>query len=842
MAHRDISQITFPPELLDMLDTGKNLKGSSLEELAQLLQKKRDEAIAHRVNLGIDQLFMNCEDAYIGIDDMNRTEYMSGQWVKPTTLNAPVSTTDKTAKATAPKRSTVFVRLTSRYVDAGTAKVCEILVSPNDKAFSFEPEPVPELIRQQEDRSPATDPSGKPLFRPATPDELNPIAVPYGSPLILNPPAPTSQPNPQGQMPRPDMVPVTKAEQAIKAVQYARECAKRAETQIWDWMVGCQHNREIRKVIFDASRLGVGVLKFAPDQRKSMARINGKIETLYELFPTDSWVDPWNIFPDPACGESIRDGDYIFERAFLSERQVEKLKGLPGYINSQIDKAIELGPGKQRKHAANRKPSERNELKQDYEVWYFHGAIRKSDFETLNPEAAKSVGKAQRVYAIVTMIEDTPVKGAINPLESGDLPYLNVPWQRRPGSWVGIGVAEQIQVPQKIVNAATRALLNNAGISAGPQIIINTSGVTPADKVWELTPNKIWYSENDGVVDDVRKAFYSFDIANVGKAMMDIIQYGMRLAEESTNIPLITQGQSGDTTPETLGATQLQNNNANQLLRDIGYQFDDFITEPLVRMYYEYLLLDEDTAPELKGAFRINAHGSASLVERAIQDQTILQLGPYTLNPQYKADPAKWFANMVRTKRLSPEDFQYTPEQQQAIDSKPPVPAPQVQVAMINAKVAEMKMKMDMARVEGEKQLDLQIANLEAQTELEIARMEQTTNQLRVKLDTDRDTVYVKAELARASAEHQVKMEELSLKKEIAIAEFAAKYRINQEQVKSKLADSAMKLRVQKELAAAEQQIDLHKHHTPTATDVMTLEPPVQLPGKASPGKAFSQV
>jgi hypothetical protein len=840
MAHRDITNIELPPQVLDMLASGKILKGSTLEEVAELIRKKRDEAIAYRVSQGTDELFSACEDAYIGVDDLNRHEYMAGKWIKPTTLNAPVQS-EKGAKNLNNKRSTAFVRLTSRYVDAGCAKCCEILLHPNDKAFSVDPEPVPDLIAQSADSTPATDEMGRPLLRPARQDEY-PLAVPYNSPLIVTPPPATTQPN-QAGMVQPQ-VQVTKGDQAIQQMQKARESAKRVETQLWDWMIGCQHNREMRKVIFDAARLGVGVLKGpVPSFRRSLAHVNGKIETKEELLPSDCWVDPWNVFPDPACGESIRDGDYVFERAFLSERQIESLRGLPGYLNSQIDKAIEFGPGKQRKHAANRKPSERNEVHQDYEVWYYHGAIRRQDFEALNPQAAATISKkAERVYAIVTMIEDIPVKGAINPLTSGDLPYLNVPWQRRPGSWVGVGVSEQIQVPQRIVNAATRALLNNAGISAGPQIIINKEGVTPANNEWEITPNKIWYASNDGVIDDVRKAFFSFDVANVGKQLMEIIQYGMRLAEESTNIPLITQGQSGDTTPETLGATQLQNNNANQLLRDIGYQFDDFITEPLVRMYYEWLLLDPKIPPELKQSFRINAHGSASLVERAIQDQVISQMGQYTLNPAYKVDPAKWFAMVIRSKRLAPEDFQYSAEQQRVIDSKPPVPAPQVQVAMINAKIKEMQFQNDQARVQAEHQLELQIANIESQTDIQVAQMQARTAELRAKLDTDRDTVYVKAELGRAAAEHQAKMEELSLKKELAIIDFATKHQMNVEQVKGKLADSAMKLRVQKELAAAEQSLEMHLHSNPSGADVLALQPPVQLPGKASNGKAFSQV
>jgi hypothetical protein len=120
-----------------------------------------------------------------------------------------------------------------------------------------------------------------------------------------------------------------------------------------------------------------------------------------------------------------------------------------------------------------------------------------------------------------------------------------------------------------MVNAATRAMLNNAGKSAGSQVVLDRSCITPANgtaPTTGLTPDKIWFKNADSpAMDDVRKAFTIFNIPNVTPQMMEIINYGMQLAEESTSIPLITQGQDGPTTPDTLGATQLQNSNANQL-------------------------------------------------------------------------------------------------------------------------------------------------------------------------------------------------------------------------------------------------------------------------------------
>jgi len=819
----DVSNIELPPEVIEDLPNGEDPTEATLDNIARALVDKRNEAIQFRKSSGIEETWTLCDESYIGIDDMNRAEYNAGKWVKSPSLNGPLTASNGQRSTSDEPRSSVFVRLTGRYVDAGAAKIGEILLQIDDKPFSFSPDPTPELTAGLKDQSPIIE-NGAPLQRDANAQEMASV-------------------QPMGQSPA--RVPLTTRDVAQEAINKRKDSADKAEKRVYGWMLNGQHHREMRKVIFDASRLGVGVLKGPYPDIRRMTKIktdeNGIRTVVIEnqIVPVSRWVSPWNIYPDPACGEQIRDGDYIFERAGVSEKQVRDLKGLPGYIDKQIDKVLRSKPSG---HVEGGNPNELRDTKHQYQMWHFHGTLKRSDFACLNSKAAEDIPVDQDlVYAVVTMIDDVVIRGAINPLtNSGELPYHSIPWQRRDGFWAGIGVAEQIFVPQRITNAATRALLNNAGISAGPQIVITRSSVTPADGQWRLTPNKIWYAAADGAIDDVRKAFVSFDVHNVGDQLMNIINYGMKLAEESSSIPLVTQGQSGSTTPETYGATQLQNNNANQLLRSIGYAFDYYITEPLVRMYYEYLLLDPNVPDDEKGNFTIDAHGSIAMIERAIQDQTIAQMTPLAQNPMFGVNPKKWFAVLARSKRLDPRMFQYTEEEQAQLDSQPKAEAPAVTVAKIKAAIAEKQMQADAKLAQEENTLSLEIERLNIQSQQEIAKLTNMTAQLKVKMDTDRDTVYVESEMKRAQADFQAAMETLRLKKELAMMEFSAKHNLNLEQLKVKLADTTMRLEAQKQLAAIDAQIRTREHTTPSASDL--LKPPAQGPGKAQNGNEFAQV
>lgn len=838
---------TFPDEVKEALAPYMDgpQDNDALANIGLVIVERRTEAIAARAE--IERIWVEAEEAYIGIDDQNRHEFGAQRWSKSPSMDGPVTTDRKPGKKNV--QATAFVRLTARYVDAGAGKLIEILLPPDDKPFSFREMPVPDLIAAKDDNSPVVhDGLGNgqsvPLFRAAKPGEAPPAQAPAPQPAPpLAPQAAAQPPSPAAAAPAPatapaagavpaagaagqppaGQVPLTVKDFANENIERARASAKKAEDRVYNWMIECGRTAEVRKQIFDAARMGVGVIKgpIPITKRGMMVRKEGDkdLEILIQnkVIPATKWVDPWNFYPDPACGEDIHDGDYCLEKDHLSERQVRKLKGEPGYIDAQLEKVLEEGPEKinvEGQGGENARPGQPKKRKR-FPVWYYYGTLKREEYLAVQTGANGAKGvktKEERekglkdgqelVYCIATLINDTVVRAVINPLESGDFPYHAFPWQRRTGSWAGIGVGEQMRVPQRMINAATRAMLNNAGKSAGSQIVLNRACVTPGNGDWTMTPDKIWFLNVDAAaVSDVRQAFMIFDIPNVTDKMLEITKYAMMLAEESTSIPLITQGQTGDTTPDTLGATQLQNNNANQLLRTIGYTYDDYVTEKEVRQYYEWLLLDPDVPDEEKGEFEIDAHGSVALVERAIQNQTIGQMATVVLNPAYGFDPKRWGTQYVKINRLDPKDFQYSEEEQQRMDANPVKPV-QVQVAEANNASRE-KIASGQQGIEGQK---------------------------------------VQNEHTQAAGELTVRLHE-------AQTEIEA--------LKTRLAETSMKLNTQQQLNAQDIAAELHKHYNPAPQPAVAtlpgngkpqkpnaknaLKPPVQVPGKAGNGKAFTQ-
>jgi hypothetical protein len=785
----------LPDEVRALIERPKVLKAAALEALSTTIAELRDEAVAARKSSGIEDTWRECEEAYVGIDDLNRDEFKGAKWTKATTMTGGLM--KETGKADSNK-ATAYVKLVARYVDAGHAKVCEIVLPADGKAFTLKATPLPELAGGVGNMQPAQDITGQP-------------------------------------MPGHDGQPVTVDALAKHAIEQAESAAEKAATRIYDWLVEYKHNAEMRKVIFDMARLGVGVLCGPIPESKRVVVVHKtkpatpaaadpdmppelqatptaqaaaiSVEVVDELKPIARWVDPWNFYPAPGCGENIHKGSHCFESDEITESELAKLakQGDLFYLPEQIKKVIEEGPGKCRTDGGD---NSQQRDKNSYALWNFRGSISKSDFEAANEEQASKVDKAMnRVDVVITLINDTVIRAVQSPMDSGRLPYHTAPWSRRAGHWAGVGVGEQVRTPGRIVTAATRAMLNNAGNSSGAQVIMDPNAVEPANRDMRITPDKLWFIKNGAGVEDVRKVFASFEWPNTTDHLMKIVEYGFKLAEEHSNIPLISQGQSGKTTPDTFGGQQLQDNNANQLLRDVGFTVNDCITTPLVDQFYEWLLLDEDVPDDEKGDYHVDTSGALALIEKSLQDIFVLQLLTASANPAYELDPAKCMEEVIRSKRMTPAHFRLTDAQIEERKKQPPPVAPVVQAAQIRAEV-----------------------------QTKVAESADNLKSQAIKADTDRDTAFVESQARRDQAVQEHAMATLKLQERIAdlnyqtkVAEFAMKREISISDAKVELAKVTMQLRTQAALAG-------HPEDDPTAQVAPSGVEPV---GRAPNGHAF---
>lgn len=750
-----------------------------LEAFSNSLKRKRDEAISGRKSSGIEEEWVLAEEAYQGIDDANRGSMAMG---KPSSPYGGYVNGKPANKGT---RSTVLLNITRPYVDAAAARVGDMLLPTDDRNWAIKPTPIAETAKAM-----------------------------------------------MGQL---QGMPPEQAQSVIQQVnQEAKVASDGAQTQIEDWLVQCQWHAEVRKLIEDCARLGTGVIK-GPVPAKMRSKVATEIDGMRAMVikesigPESKCISPWNFFPDPDCGETIHDGGYTWEVDTITARRIRDLRGLPGYMESQIDKVLEQGPQGRNTDASHYKQQKAKDS-DVYEIWYYYGMAEREDLIAAGVEVPEEGDTS--VPAILTMINDIVVRGALNPLDSGEFPYDAMPWQRKTDQPWGTGIAVQINTPQRMLTAAVRNMMDNAGLSAGPQMIIRRNAITPADGQWNLTPRKIWWVNDNADVAAVNQAFLAVNIPTLQNELNNIIQLSLKMAEDVTGLPMLMQGQAGAATPDTVGGMQMLNNNASSVLRRIARLFDDKVTEPHIRRYYDWLMeYGEDDS--IKGDFEIDARGSSALVERDLQNQAILQMGAMVMNPAFGIDPEKWFTEALKAQRLDPQRFLMDEEKKAQMAQQPPPMPPQIQAAQIRAQTdmqkAQLMLQADAQKTQALLQAEAQQSQAELAIKAQIAEAQYAAQVEKMRLDQDRDTVYVQAQHARDTTNAQAKMVELQLKREIAMLQYATQEKISLETVKAKLASDAMKLQVTKELAGIKASADM----LPT--------PPIEPAGRAPTGESFQK-
>ena len=757
-----------------------------LDAIGLTLAKSRSEAIDGRKNSGIEDEWLEDEEYYEGIDDANRNELKAWRG-KPL---GSQSLTDESAESLG---STVFLNITRPYVDAVSARMGDMMLPTDDRSWAIRPTPRPDMEGLAAGKVPKEIEDS---INEATDDEA-----------------------------MREQQTVKAVDQAVEIMKVAKEAAKRAEKQIWDWHVESQFTSHNRRLIEDAAKVGSGILKGPiPVKSSKLVFKNGKLSQVEQIKPASIRVFYRNFYPDPACGEDIHSGNYTWERDDITKAGLVKLIGSPGYIKSQLLSVITEGPmmaegdytvNQDNPGLGNSNAEKRKNL---FEIWYYHGAISTKDLLAIDIMSEKENLKFDKdeefVHVQVTMVNNRVIKTAVSHLANGEFPYDVMVWQRRLGLPFGIGVARQLRPAQRIIVGAMRHMMDNAGVAGGPMLYIDTNQVQAADGINEVRPWKVFIGGDETDSNDnsrTKQAIEFLKAPMIQQELQNIVELGLKLAEDITGLPLIMQGQTNQATPETLGGMMLQNYNASSVLRRVARLYDDIVTTPHIRRYYKHIL-QYSKDDSLKGDFNIDARGSSALIEKDSANQALLQIGAYVTNPIFKKDPRKWVDAVLKAYHLDPDTLDYDDEEWQGL------------VEQMSQPPSDPK---------------LEIAQLQQQTTMQIAQFNAERNAENKQFDAQQQAEAKDKDLQLEAFKAQLKTENDNKEREFKVGilqmtqEFEGMLVQLKEQGAGERQISELKQRIQDTVLKLQTQVSLN--------DTTVATPAAEPKGRAPDGKSFEQ-
>lgn len=697
-----------------------------LAALAENLLTKRDEAVQARAASGVERRWREDQAAFEGMDatlrlDPSMMDFATGNaWQRPNE----------------PRRSKVIVNIIRGKCNTTEGRFAEIMLPTDDQNYGILPSKVATLA----------------------------IDAPQMSPQVM-----AGAMGSQGSAPSPSADPVQAQQQAQEE---AKKKSSLMEDEIGDQLGECEFNGECRKVVRQSVRLGTGILK-GPNVvkriRRSWTRQEDQDGSVYvmqaqeEMAPSSKWVDCWNVYPDyPNCGDNPQRGAFIWELDYVLPRDLRKLIGVPGYNRAQIGKVLREEPKRtivkadkggtmvvQQTYLAKGGPFER---------WEYHGDVDREDLDAMGCRCPDD--DAMAFSACVVFVNDRPIKVTLNMLDTGQLPYDFFQWEPVADSPWGIGEPRKIMWQQRVMTGAWRAMMDNAGDSAGG-IFIMGKDVVPEDGVWDFTSKKAWIDEGDDP--DVRKAFSQYQIQNNQVELQNIIELALRFTDMESGTPMLAQGERGSS-PETLGGMQLLMQGADVSRRQQVKLWDDKITRPHIKRYYDWNM-QYSAKDEIKGDFEVDARGTSVLLVKDQAAQSLQQVFALRNDPELRLriDWDKALEQLFDALHLdilkSEEEYQKALAEEQ---NKQPAPAPQVEVAHIRAESAEKikayELRQESEEAEKDRQAEIAIQMIsEKMTSTELSSAErQAFDKLKVLLATTSMKLKTQRDLSAAERSSQV--------------------------------------------------------------------------------------
>lgn len=588
------------------------------EESAGIDERATDEDhILERSRSIIDSLNRKADEAVRG------KNLVEQRWVEDIRLYRGVYEDSTNKDLEDDGRSRAFVKLTRHKTNGWSARLFDLLFPTDEKNWGIQPTPLPTLARQAK-------------------EALEAIQESVSDANIAN-----SQGNEQASAMLIEQANAftQKVRQTKREMEEAKKRCKGMETAIEDQLVEARYAAQCRDVIEDACKIGTGILK-GPLTSQKLRRewradkaLGGhwSLATLPDPMPDFRRVDPWHFFPDPAA-RCLADAEYTFERHLPSAKDLRRMALKFGFSRAAVARLLKEGAPQSPEnieHIAMLRAMDGDStaIAERYVMWEYHGALDCEDVAILlnaagETEAAREYEEEKDPFeeyrVILYFCNNELLKiSADYPLDSGDTLYSVFNFEKSETSIWGYGVPNIMADSQRAINGAWRMMIDNGGLSVGPQVIVDKSAVTPQDGQWKLSPLKIWLRSSTAVPSKV-PPFEAIPIPNNQQQLGGIIELGKLFIDEETSMPTIAQGEQGAAS-QTLGGMSILFNSANVVFRRVVKSWDDDLTTPTLRRAYDWnMQFNPDET--IKGDMQVDARGTSVLLVREIQSQNLLNV------------------------------------------------------------------------------------------------------------------------------------------------------------------------------------------------------------------------
>lgn len=516
------------------------------------------------------------------------------------------------------EKSQAFVKITKTKVLAAYAQVTDVLFAGSKFPIGIEASRNPEGAEKSINFNAQEQmgPDGKTPLRPITArPELLDKAGPYKDKL-----EPVEDSLQQG----PGAVPTA------ATYEPAKKSAALMEGLIHDQLEESDADKHLRSVAFECALFGTGILKgpFAFDKEYPRWNDEGEYDPTFKTIPKVESVSIWNLYPDPDA-RNMHDAEYVVQRHRMSRTQLRALKNRPFFREESIEISIEYGADYTQQYWEE--VLEDNQTQTDierFEVLEYWGVIDAEIAEAAELEIPEELSDRDEIHVNAWICNGQVLRLVMNPFTPTRIPYSAVPYELNPYGFFGIGVAENMEDTQLLMNGFIRMAVDNAALSGNLLVEVDETNLVPGQDM-SIYPGKVFRRQSGAP----GQAIFGTKFPNVSSELIMMFDKARQLADESTGMPSFAHGSTGVMgVGRTASGMSMLMGAAAQSIKSVVKNIDDYLLAPLGRALFAFnMQFNYDEA--LKGDLDVVARGTESLMRNEIRSQRLIQFMQLSGNP-----------------------------------------------------------------------------------------------------------------------------------------------------------------------------------------------------------------
>ena len=518
------------------------------------------------------------------------------------------------------EKSRVFVKLTKTKTLAAYGQITDVLLAGNKFPLSIEPTELPEGVSE------------------SVHIDLEPNPLEQEQPL---PPEFTGEELPAGYRGT-ELGPLEEklANQEVKegpgtspkSVTYspAMIAAKKMEKKIMDQLEESNATKHLRSTAFEMALFGTGIMKgpFAVDKDYPNWNEEGDYDPIVKTVPQVSHVSVWDFFPDPDA-TNMDEAQYVVERHKLSRTQLRNLKKRPFFRDQVIDNVIQMGEAYVQKDWEHDLADYNDEYRIDrFEVIEYWGTIDRETLEENEIDIPKELNDFDELQVNIWVCQNNLIRVVLNPFTPARIPYMAAPYELNPYSFFGVGVAENMDDTQTLMNGFMRMAVDNAVLSGNLLIEVDETNLVPGQDL-SVYPGKVFRRQGGAP----GQAIFGTKFPNVSGENMQLFDKARQLADESTGLPSFAHGQTGVLgTGRTASGISMLMSAASISIKAVIKNVDDYLLRPLGESLFSFNM-QFDFNPDIRGDLEVKARGTESLMANEVRSQRLMQFMGTASNP-----------------------------------------------------------------------------------------------------------------------------------------------------------------------------------------------------------------